>query len=73
MADPLREIASPLAQQVLEMRTRRHELETPVLDPRHRDLQPQVTAVRVVRRLRDLDEAEPELGVYEGLRLRHGR
>ena len=63
-------IASELSLLVLEKRRRDGELMAPPLHQpdRREDAEP----LPVVRRLRDLDQAEPKLSTYEGLRLRHG-
>ena len=55
MAD--HDLATPLTQQVLELRARRGELGPPALNPPHRDLQAVHRPIRGLRR--DVDDAVP--------------
>ena len=66
-------IASDLSFLVLEKRRRAGELASPQLDERNRRLHPETGAVKVIRRLREIDEAEADLDGLGELKLRHGR
>lgn len=65
-------IASDLSYEVFQLRRCQGEIATPQLDESNRHLYT-VEAIPVIRRLRDLDDAEPELETFAGLKLRHGR
>ena len=64
MASPSIPFASDLSLDVLEMRRRRGEINTPELDDLHRGLQPGYVAVRWVHRTSD--DAEPVLPNGDG-------
>lgn len=66
------QIASDLSYQVLERRRRMGEIATPKLDEANRHLQT-IGSIPVIRRLKDLDDAEPDLDGFAGLKLRHGK
>lgn len=65
-------IASDLSYEVLNLRRCQGEIASPPLNESNRHLET-VAAIPVVRRLRELDEAEPDLDTFAGLKLRHGK